>query len=686
MSVTVEQFLTQVVDLELLTQIDLDNLLSGYSTESSSLSTEMIENALTTNGKMTPFQAKAILQGNGKSLLLGNYLLLDKIGEGGMGIVYKAMHRRMKRIVALKVLSPKLTETPELASRFQREVEATARLENQYIVTAYDADESEGTHFLVMQFIDGENLSSIVKHYGSMNLDDALNCMIQIATGMSYAHERGIIHRDIKPSNLLLDTEGIIKILDLGLARILDNSNEQTDISNTGNLMGTVDYIAPEQALNTKNADARSDIYSMGITFWFLLTGKPTYMGDSVVAKLLAHRDQEIPKLSHEMEDIPEEIDALFQKMVAKDPEDRFQTASEVIHTIKRFLTETESIAQSTLQSKSTLLDLIEIPKDSKKHPITKDEYSQNTTYLQSQMIDTDLDIASNSKTRHDSENGRALLSGSLKSTTKWWIMTGIGILLFLITAFAVYSFSNRSNKPAQPSSEKQTVLKTDRVALSFNGVDNYVQTPYAFNNAHPITFEAWITISPDESTVEKYEIFSNAETAGFSFHVKIIKGKWLLRMLLNDGKHYVPMQSKLAIQPNRKTHVAATYDGISLALFIDGQKQGTNVPVRRRHHESPLHVLLGANPDPKLIGRRVATQRDYFKGLIHQCRITKGANYTKNFSPSKIFETNKNTILLYHIEEATGTVLHDLSGNDYDGQIVGARWVNDSGKLSSSP
>src|SRR5262249_38422027 len=169
---------------------------------------------------LTKFQAEQVWQGKGKSLVLGNYVLLEKIGQGGMGAVYKAEHRRMKRIVAIKMLPPNLLQNPAAVARFQREVEAAARLRHPHIVAADDADEANGVHFLVMEDGDGRDLSALVKRNGPFPVAQAVHCILQAARGLEFAHKKGIVHRDIKPANLLLDSEGVVKILDMGLARM----------------------------------------------------------------------------------------------------------------------------------------------------------------------------------------------------------------------------------------------------------------------------------------------------------------------------------------------------------------------------------------------------------------------------------------------------------------------------------
>lgn len=267
---------------------------------------------------------------------LGNYTILECIGRGGMGAVYKAHHRRMNRVVALKTIAAGALQTSEAVDRFRQEVHAAARLDHPQIVTAYDADQFGDVHVLVMQFVDGTDMASRVRAQGPFPVELAVDCIRQAARGLEYAHRQGVIHRDIKPANLLLDKEGRVKILDMGLARIeesLGNPRGQNGngLTQTGAVMGTVDFMAPEQALDSKSADARSDVYSLGCTLFWLLSGKTPFVGDTVMKKLVAHREGEIPRLLSVRPDIPEWLEAVFQRMLAKQPEDRFQTMSKLL-------------------------------------------------------------------------------------------------------------------------------------------------------------------------------------------------------------------------------------------------------------------------------------------------------------------------------------------------------------------
>lgn len=287
---------------------------------------------------LTKFQAQQVAAGRAKSLIMGNYVILDKIGAGGMGQVFKAEHRRMKRPVAIKMLPPALTKDAAALARFEREVEAAAKLRHPNIVAADDADEANGIHFLVMEFVDGKDLSALVKKNGPFSVGEAVNFVLQAAKGLAFAHQKGVVHRDIKPGNLLLDGDGTVKILDMGLARIQSSGDTptQAELTGTGAVMGTVDYMAPEQALGAKHADQRADIYSLGCSLYYLLTGKAAYDGDTLMAKLLAHQNNPIPSLRSIRPEVPEQLEAVFRKMIAKKVDDRYQTMNAVIADLEQ--------------------------------------------------------------------------------------------------------------------------------------------------------------------------------------------------------------------------------------------------------------------------------------------------------------------------------------------------------------
>lgn len=268
----------------------------------------------------------------------GEYDILEPIGRGGMSQVYRARHRRMNRVVALKTLTPAMGASAEAVRRFRREVEALARLSHPHIVAAYDAFEEKGKLYLAMEYIEGESLDKVVRDRGPLPVAQALDFIKQAARGLEQAHAAGVTHRDIKPANLIVDKAGVVKILDLGLARLSlpDRPVSPEDLTGGSIVMGTAAYMAPEQALDPRNADARADVYSLGCTLHFLLTGNPPYRGASVMGTLLAHRDEPIPSLRTSPGRCPYEVDALFRKMLAKRPADRPASLSAVVAELER--------------------------------------------------------------------------------------------------------------------------------------------------------------------------------------------------------------------------------------------------------------------------------------------------------------------------------------------------------------
>jgi len=323
-----EQFVDNLVRSGLLTAEEVQAFIEALPPEKRPRGPQELASALHHCGKLTRFQAQAVYQGQTRGLVMGNYVLLDRLGQGGMGMVYKARHRRMARVVALKV-APSVGEgARDSVRRFQREVRAAARLSHPNIVSAHDSDEVQGVYFLVMEYVEGEDLSTLVKKHGPLPWAKAVDCVLQTARGLEFAHARGVIHRDIKPSNLLLDKDGHVKILDMGLARIEQAADSAEDTSNetltsTGELLGTLDYLSPEQAADTHSVDGRADIYSLGCTLFYLITGRPVYEGKSPVEKIVAHRQRPVPSLRALRPDVPESLDVVFQQMVAKRPDMR---------------------------------------------------------------------------------------------------------------------------------------------------------------------------------------------------------------------------------------------------------------------------------------------------------------------------------------------------------------------------
>jgi serine/threonine-protein kinase len=318
-------------------------------------SPRLLAKELLQRGWLTAFQLNKLFQGRVRELIVGPYVLLERIGEGGMGQVFKAWHRHMDRIVALKIIRKDRLDNPETARRFLREIEVAARLSHPNIVAAYDAGEVGGTRYIALEYVEGIDLAKLVKQSGPLPVDQACDSVRQTALGLQHAFERGLVHRDIKPSNLLLtgargegrgakeDTGAIplaprssplasvIKILDMGLARLQSSETEAENITEFQATLGTPDFISPEQARDARSADIRADLYSLGCTFYFLLTGKVPFPSAAPMEKLLKHWMEQPTAIEELRPEVSSEVADIVRKLMAKRPEDRYQTPIELI-------------------------------------------------------------------------------------------------------------------------------------------------------------------------------------------------------------------------------------------------------------------------------------------------------------------------------------------------------------------
>src|SRR6516162_2468493 len=245
-------------------------------------------------GWLSAYQANHILQGKAADLQLGTYILIERLGEGGMGQVFKARHPKMGRTVALKLIRKDRLANPQAIRRFEHEIRAAAQVSHPNVVTAYDAAQVGDTHFFVMEYVEGIDLNKLVRESGPLPVEQACAYIRQAALGLQHAHERGLIHRDIKPSNLLFAVkEGIVKILDMGLAKLppsTPGSDTLNPVTEPDAVIGTPDFAAPEQVRSPQQADIRADLYSLGCTFYFLLSGRPPFLGDTAGEKLVKHQ------------------------------------------------------------------------------------------------------------------------------------------------------------------------------------------------------------------------------------------------------------------------------------------------------------------------------------------------------------------------------------------------------------
>jgi len=292
-------------------------------------------------GWLTLYQLKEFQKGRAKQLFLGPYIVLDLLGEGGMGRVFKARHLRLGREVALKIIRKEKLSNPVTVSRFRQEIHAAGQLAHPNVVLAFDSEETEAGLFLSMEYVEGIDLTKYVKNHGPMAVPQACDAIRQAALGLQHAFERGMVHRDIKPSNLLYTPRGQVKVLDLGLAMLtvgrMPGGDDAHRVTQDGFVLGTPDFLAPEQAQNPMGVDIRADIYALGATLYFLLTGKPPFDGANPTEKLLKHVTAPAPSVMALRPDVPPQLDGILRWMMAKQPHERPQTPSQVAMTLLPF-------------------------------------------------------------------------------------------------------------------------------------------------------------------------------------------------------------------------------------------------------------------------------------------------------------------------------------------------------------
>ena len=553
---------------------------------------------------------------------LGDYRLLERLGGGGMGTVYKAVHERMGRTVALKVLRPELQRDPKLMQRFDREVKTAASLIHPNIVTAFDARDYKGVRFLITELVDGIDLDRLVRKKGVCTVEMAIDIIRQAAQGLQYAHQRGVIHRDIKPANLLLDRSGVVKVLDMGLARLETPDEKDEGLTESGLVMGTAAYMAPEQARNTRRADARSDIYSLGCTLYFLLNGRAVYSGETVIDTIMAHTSEPIPRLGKERSDIPSALEHLFVRMVAKNPEERFQSADEL-------LTALDDLAPG--------------------HP--SDPHGPSL-----QALFTTVAAVDSSPRRARPSQSRKMTAVAVTA-----IVVLIGVALVLVLRPPTTDPDPRPNPgPSEPpvtaggsgtsdEPRESTIVRDDRAADRVNSTGS---TPAGlrFNGAN--SFVAIRDLLPERGASYTLEAVVRVQQFRTSNVISWLGPDWMAVYVDNSGRWGLARQWNsssvlvAATQPatlNETTHVAGVFDGETLTLFINGQPVDL-APVTFSLSDATGGLFIGGVERDRL----PPDQSDrFFDGWIESVRISRGVRYRRSFAVSLPLTADDQTLAL---------------------------------------
>ncbi len=606
---------------------------------------------------------------------LGDYRIVGRLGSGGMGAVYRAIHERMGREVAVKLLRPEIQKNPMLLQRFDREVRAAAKLSHPNIVAALDAREHEGLHFLVTELVEGRDLDQTVRLSGALPIVDAVECVLQAARGLSYAHSQGVIHRDIKPANLLRAKDGTVKILDMGLAR-LNNTDPSTDVNLTGTgvMMGTAAYMPPEQARDTRKADARSDLYSLGCTLFYLLTGRTAFTGTTQMDMILSHVNQPIPSLRQINVQIPLAVDRIFQRLVAKNPDDRFQSADQLIPVLQSALDDCRRPSDH-----QTLVEQLQSMKLDSRSTSTAGSMENSATAVSS----SDFKFAtSEAATRATALPERKSKTESGRGKRNLLMAGGGGVLLLMLTAIfysggddpdpdvvpviengdgdtnAGDNQKSNSIASAKKSLERPPQNASDRRVLQFNGSSSYAVA----SNLNPLagasyTIEARIR----PQSIRASNPSNVVSWLGPDWMAIFIGQNGTVGLARRTGGTSFVYSSTQVMQPGQWYHVAASFDAANMQLFVDGREtelseQPFDLP------ETHGGFFIGG-VDSQLLP---VDQNDrFFHGLIESVRVTSGVRYTANFEPSPRLTSDEKTLAafpLHRSDNDAATLPTDLS------------------------
>ncbi len=654
-------------------------------------------------------------------VMLGPYQIARKLGQGGMGAVFEARHTKLKKTFAVKVLPPEMMKTPAMVARFEREMEAVGALDHPHIVRATDAGEFNGTHFLVMEYVEGTDLSLLVKRDGPLPVDAALEVIRQAALGLQHAHEHGLVHRDIKPSNLLMAepsrsrsretsdpnaatlshpstapnartltssatpssaTTFTIKILDLGLAR-LGGDDSPSGLTSSGQLLGTPDYMAPEQWDDTRSVDARADLYSLGCTLAFLLTGKAPFDNGkqrSVLHIMKAHADAAAPDLTALRPEVSAEVNALFQRLMAKRPEDRFQTAAEVVAALESLKSHRVGWVES---SRPTVADAPSGGSRGLDPPYGDSRTSLDAVRASDLSATTDIaretgipvaerqgyvDAPTTSILAPRTSSRTADGKGSTGQSTRTAIrQVFVGLLIMLPILFG-----RQISQWVTPLiwGEIPVLPIVERAAgLRFDGKDDYVEVTQ-LNWAYPqFTIEAFVT---SQAGSDNGNIVTLAGGKSDS---------WEMMGLYDSGQANPGARQSGAQIGGRngfknvvaplttgvRQHRVLVYDGFHLHYYVNGLWQGKRkLAANEAMQWKFTRLRFGSGHDGK----------KFFEGQIDQVRISKVARYTDDFPPVTSVASDDMTLALYNFDENEGELLKDASGHGRDARIVGATWV----------
>jgi serine/threonine protein kinase len=583
----------------------------------------------------------------------------------------------MKRTVALKSLPIEWAATGDALGRFRREARAAALLQHPNLVTVLDADEVAGIAFLVMPFIEGSDLAAFVRREGPLPVERAVDLVVQAAQGLSFAHSRGVIHRNVEPANLMLDRSGTLRVLDLGVARIAEQSNALPELTRTGRVLGSGDFVAPEQAVDARLAGPQSDVYSLGMTFWFLLTGRPAYPGQTLLEKLEAHRQMPVPSICEVRGDVPHHIEAVICRMIAKSPADRYPSMQDVVAALSgRLPAETAPAASDP--GLATFLDGLERLRVERAVPGQKVQAEVNSSRPGNQLP----------VPRRQPHTTLAIVAGS------------VVVVVLLAMAFRsprdgaqrrVNSHQSESASNSSENADRRADSAVERPtefppivadhALRFDGNLGYVDTPIPHFDLSEsdLTIEMWVTLARPLERWCTLAGLGDGNGNGCSLHYNALGPHWGFDMAVGTRLKFA---WNAAIAVGRRTHMAAVWNRTTPLLYVDGV---AGPPEMRGEFE----IAGGANePTLRLAGIPAIAFGASVPGELDEIRISTIVRYDRDFTPPARLESDRHTLVLYHCDEGGGEFLRDDSGHARHGRIHDATWVRvpEDGAVSREP
>ncbi len=558
---------------------------------------------------------------------LRHYEMLQVLGQGGFGIVFRAFDETLQRVVAVKVMAPQIATLSPARKRFLREAQSSAQVRHENVVQVYEVGE-QPLPYLAMEFIPGETLQQKLDRTGPLDVPEVLRVGRQIADGLAAAHACDLIHRDIKPANVLIEggPQQRVKITDFGLARAADDAS----ISQSGIIAGTPMFMAPEQALGHK-IDQRADLFSLGSVLYQMASGRPPFRAPSALAVLKRVAEEPPRPIPEIIPETPAWLCAIIAKLHAKNPDERFQSARETADVL--------ADCEAQLKAHGKVKDFSRIPR------------------------------------------GKPRRSGR-------WKWVAVAVLLLPVIALAVTEFAGVTHlfrgRPAavtvipkdDPRAEPKTPVATGRFALAFDGKNSLVRIPsLRITEAHAFTVEAWAVLEQPAASKQPRDLIGNLCREG-GFVLSAGGDGWRggpgFSFLLKNNPLTVAAACELQPVPrNQLTHFAGVYDGKKwIRFYVNGQKQGLSLGTDMML--STRQLTLGNNTEGT----------SGFLGRMNEVRISKVARYDSDFTPARRWEPDPDTLALYHFDEGEGAVLTDSSGNGHHGQIEEATWV----KADESP